>query len=173
MTVEMKQGAYYRRRDGALVGPAEYVDGLVFPWRVSGVYYTSSGRSLTNGNEPSHLDLVELVSYKEAPDDERLHQSGACGACGRPTKRETLEKAIDAVADRGLNYGSPEDNFNRIARRWQLHFLNRYGIEVTVDAHDVAQMMVDMKLARLENQPRHEDSWVDIAGYAACGNNLP
>jgi|GEM_PF-912752 len=169
MTVEMKQGAYYRRRDGALVGPAEYVGGSVFPWRVSDVYYTSSGRLYTN-DDPSPLDLVKLVFCKEAPDDERLHQSSASG---RPTKRETLEKAIDAVADRGLNYGSPEDNFNRIARRWQLHFLNRYGIKVTVDAHDVAQMMVDMKLARLENQPRHEDSWVDIAGYAACGNNLP
>jgi len=169
MTVEMKQGAYYRRRDGALVGPAEYVGGPVFPWRVSDVYYTSSGRLYTN-DDPSPLDLVKLVFCKGAPDDERLHQSSAGG---RPTKRETLEKAIDAVADRGLNYGSPEDNFNRIARRWQLHFLNRYGVNVTVDAHDVAQMMVDMKLARLENQPHHEDSWVDIAGYAACGNNLP
>jgi Domain of unknown function (DUF6378) len=26
----------------------------------------------------------------------------------------------------------------------------------------------DLKLARLENQPDHMDSWVDLAGYAAC-----
>lgn len=172
MTVEMKQGAYYRRRDGKVVGPAVHEASSIdnsYPWRVGPGEYDDTGVSACCEAGAPH-DLVELVYYKEAPDDERLHQSSAGG---RPTKRETLEKAIDAVADRGLNYGSPEDNFNRIARRWQLHFLNRYGVNVTVDAHDVAQMMVDMKLARLENQPHHEDSWVDIAGYAACGNNLP
>lgn len=91
----------------------------------------------------------------------------------RPTKREVLEKAIDAVADRGLNYGSPEDNFLRIARRWAVHLKNRHGLDVPVDAHDVPMMMADMKLARLENAPDHLDSWVDVAGYAACGANLP
>ncbi len=87
-------------------------------------------------------------------------------------KRETLEAAIKAVADRGLNYGKPEDNFNRIAARWQVHILNRYNIKLPLDAGDVAMMMADMKLARLENQPDHNDSWIDLAGYAACGADL-
>lgn len=91
----------------------------------------------------------------------------------RPSKVATLEAAIDAVSDRGLNYGSSEDNFDRIARRWEVHFLNRYGVLQKVDAHDVAMMMADVKLARLENAPGHKDSWVDLAGYAACGNSLP
>lgn len=100
----------------------------------------------------------------------------------RPSKQETLEAAIAATADRGLNYGSPEDNFRRIARLWNAHILNRhgdrYGGDTTIalpllDEHDVVMMMVLMKVARLENQPSHGDSWVDVAGYAACGNNLP
>lgn len=98
----------------------------------------------------------------------------------RPSKAETLDKAKEAVADRGLNYGSPEDNFKRIALLWSAHLENRYnttqmeGFDPPVlDAHDVAMMMALMKIARLENDPRHGDSWIDMAGYAACGNNLP
>lgn len=89
------------------------------------------------------------------------------------TKEDTLEAAIKAVSDRGLNYGSPEDNFIRIANLWTTHVRNRYGISAILDAHDVALMLLLMKVARLENCPTHEDSWVDIAGYAACGNSLP
>ena len=88
------------------------------------------------------------------------------------TKRDVLDAAIAATADRGLNYGSPEDNFTRIARRWQVHFQNRYGLDVAIDAHDVAMMMADLKLARLENKPDHPDSWIDLAGYAACGGAM-
>jgi hypothetical protein len=36
-------------------------------------------------------------------------------------------------------------------------------------AGDVALLMIGMKLARLRHNPSHEDSWVDVAGYAACG----
>jgi hypothetical protein len=100
----------------------------------------------------------------------------------RMTKRRLLETAIEAVADRGLNYGRPEDNFRRIARLWSTHLVNRYGEgfggDTTVavpalDEHDVAQMMILMKVARLENSPKHADSAVDIAGYAACIAELP
>ena len=47
--------------------------------------------------------------------------------------------------------------------------LNRYGIDLNLDEVDVASMMIDVKQARLENDPTHRDSWVDIAGYAAGG----
>jgi hypothetical protein len=32
--------------------------------------------------------------------------------------------------------------------------------------------MADVKLARLANDDKHEDSWVDLAGYAACGGEV-
>jgi hypothetical protein len=33
-------------------------------------------------------------------------------------------------------------------------------------------MMALMKIARLATNPAHEDSWVDLAGYAACGASV-
>lgn len=97
------------------------------------------------------------------------------------TKQSILDAASAAVADRGLNYGTPEDNFGRIARLWTAHLVNTYANEYggdttistpTLTAHDVAIMMALMKIARLENTPTHNDSWVDLAGYAACGGSL-
>ena len=88
------------------------------------------------------------------------------------TKHELLDLAKKATADRGLNYGKPEDNFERIARRWKVHILNRFNIDVPIDAISVAIMCGDIKKARLENDPTHLDSWVDDAGYAACGAEI-
>jgi hypothetical protein len=88
------------------------------------------------------------------------------------TKHELLDLAKAATADRGLNYGKPEDNFERIARRWRVHILNRFDIDVPIDAASVALMCDDIKTARLENDITHKDSWVDKAGYAACGAEI-
>lgn len=88
------------------------------------------------------------------------------------TKAKCLDMAKEAVVGRGLNYGKPEANFERIAVRWNAHMLNTYGLKTTLTPSDVAIMMADMKLARLENSPGHLDSWVDIAGYAACGAEI-
>ena len=59
------------------------------------------------------------------------------------TKAKCLDLAKGAVADRGLNYGKPEDNFARIAARWRTHIKNRFGVEVAIDAASVAMMMQD------------------------------
>lgn len=85
-----------------------------------------------------------------------------------------LTSAAAAVADRGLNYGSPEDNFARIARLWTAHLLNRDLIYplVEISEGDVAIMMGLVKDARLANDMTHADSWVDKAGYAACGGEV-
>ena len=88
------------------------------------------------------------------------------------TKSALLDRAKNAVADRGLNYGKPEDNFARIALRWKAHIKNRFDVDVDLDATSVSIMCADLKLARLENTPAHLDSWVDLAGYAACGANI-
>lgn len=88
------------------------------------------------------------------------------------TKDELLDKAKSAVANRGLNYGTPKDNFVRIARLWAVHLQNRYNEVFAIDAIDVALMMDLVKTARLENTPNHLDSWIDKAGYAACGANI-
>lgn len=82
-------------------------------------------------------------------------------------RSECLDKAKEIVnGARQENYGSPEKNFKEIARYWSI-FLDR-----DISATDVALMMVLMKLARLQNKPDHDDSWIDIAGYAANGAEL-
>lgn len=80
------------------------------------------------------------------------------------TRKECLESAAKAVlTDRAREYGHPEDSFALIAALW-----SRYtGCDISTA--DVAAMMILLKLARVEGNPRHMDSWVDIAGYAACG----
>jgi hypothetical protein len=75
-------------------------------------------------------------------------------------RRRLLEKAANTVdGDRDKEYGGPEQSFTTIARVWTV----LKGVEFT--ATDVAMMMAGLKLARLSNI----DSWVDLAGYAACG----
>lgn len=96
-------------------------------------------------------------------------------------KKEILDEAIQTVAGRGKSYGSVAANFGAIARLWNAHLMNRYadgyGGDTTIaiptlDGQDVSLMMTLMKIARLENDTSHHDSWVDIAGYSACGGEL-
>jgi hypothetical protein len=63
--------------------------------------------------------------------------------------------------DRRLDYGRPLVNFLRIAIRWSL-YLGR-----VVTPLDVAVMMIEMKLARNQNEYK-DDNFIDIMGYAAC-----
>lgn len=76
-------------------------------------------------------------------------------------RKDILKKAEQAVNQRGENYGSPEQNFERIAQLWSSYADHEFQIE------DVGVMMMLVKVARLMQSPHHEDSWVDIAGYSA------
>lgn len=44
------------------------------------------------------------------------------------------------------------------------------GMEIT--AEDVAVMMALLKIARIGTGTATDDSWVDLAGYAACGGEI-
>jgi hypothetical protein len=82
-----------------------------------------------------------------------------------PVRVEMLREAARIVnGDRDKQYGGPEDNFDRIAKIWTIIF-NR-----TFTTEDVALAFVATKLARFaSNSGFQPDTWVDIAGYAACG----
>lgn len=87
-------------------------------------------------------------------------------------RTECLETAKNIVnGARQENYGSPESNFRNIAELWTTYFNTAKNTEDWIDITpvDVANMMILMKMARLMNKPDHEDSWIDIAGYAANG----
>lgn len=88
-------------------------------------------------------------------------------------RKELLSKAIEVTEGaRQQHYGSPEDNFKNIAELWQLYLSQRFesADEPEISTTDVAIMMMLMKVARLVHDPHHDDSWLDIAGYAACGS---
>ena len=72
-----------------------------------------------------------------------------------------LAKAKDAVKERGENYGSPSDNFTIAASLYEAH------LGVPISPFDVGALHILNKLSRLQNDPTHFDSWIDIAGYAA------
>ena len=77
-----------------------------------------------------------------------------------------LKHAAAVVAHRRTQYGEAPTLFDQVATRWSLVL----GIEVTPE--QVALCLIDLKLARLSNDPKHLDSIVDVAGYAACLREL-
>lgn len=77
---------------------------------------------------------------------------------------ELLKLTAEAISGgRETNYGSPEKSLTWISRLWSA-FLER---EIT--PAEVSLMLALLKVARLKNNPKHVDSWVDLAGYAAIG----
>ena len=91
------------------------------------------------------------------------------------TREALLERArICVCGDREQDYGSPERNFETIANLWTT-YLNAVGIMTEVEElepHDVAAMLVLLKVARIASGHAKDDNWIDIAGYAACGGEL-
>ena len=77
---------------------------------------------------------------------------------------DEAEKLINGP--RAKEYGPAKFNHERIARIWSV-ILDR---EVT--AQEVVACMVGVKLARLAETIEHDDSWVDIIGYAALGGEI-
>jgi len=79
-------------------------------------------------------------------------------------RHQLLEDAITIThGDRNEHYDTPSANFRRIADLWSIY------LGTPIEPHDVAAMNVLQKVARLMHSPLHRDSWLDIAGYAACG----
>lgn len=88
-----------------------------------------------------------------------------------------LLKANEIIyGDREKAYGSPRFNLDTIAKFWTLYLhrlFHSWGIEgATLQAEDVAQMMILLKTARLIHNPTHVDSLTDQAGYAALQHRI-
>lgn len=79
---------------------------------------------------------------------------------------DTLKAAAECVCgSREDDYGSPEDNFAVIAALWTAYT----GTDVA--PKDVAMMMALLKIARAKAGSK-PDTYVDLAGYAACGAEI-
>lgn len=86
-------------------------------------------------------------------------------------RAEILDTAKTCVCgDREQDYGSPEQNFQRIADLWTDYLANLLAEAIT--PKDVAAMLALLKIARIASGHAKADNWVDLAGYAACGGEL-
>lgn len=83
------------------------------------------------------------------------------------TRAEILDAAKSCVCgQREEDYGSPEDSFGLISKLWSAYT----GCEFT--PVDVAVMMGLLKMARIKGGRGTTDSFVDLAGYAACAGEI-
>lgn len=123
------------------------------------------------------LDRKKLISILTA--EVEAKKNAVC--VGAPKEPKVTRHSILATADSTINgaraevYGGPEDSFKLIASFWEPYIAAKCvgpDVSVCINPEDVAVLMSLMKVARLAASPNHEDSWVDLAGYAACGAEL-
>lgn len=96
----------------------------------------------------------------------RLRKEDTKSGEPRATRESILDAAKRCVCgDREQDYGSPEDNFAVIAALWTAYT----GTDIT--PKDVAMMMALLKIARAKAGSK-PDTYIDLAGYAACGGEL-
>lgn len=87
--------------------------------------------------------------------------------CEKNTRSYILREAERCVCGhREQDYGSPEDNFKIIALLWSAY------LDHPVNPLDVAMMMSLLKVARIRSGNGTMDSFIDLAGYAACGGEI-
>lgn len=108
------------------------------------------------------------------------NETAACPLCAEgersalSARPESIKEQIADEAKRIVSgarrnaYGTPEDNFERIARFWTAYFQNT-DRDIAVLAEDVSPLMRLMKEARLCETPDHLDSHVDLVGYTLTG----
>ena len=77
-----------------------------------------------------------------------------------------LKHVANVIAERSAQYGDASSNMATIAQRWSATL----GRDVT--PAQVVLCLLDLKLARLAHDPTHEDSAVDVCGYAALLRDL-
>lgn len=83
------------------------------------------------------------------------------------TRRRVLSEAERCVCgQREQDYGTPEDNFDRIAKMWSAYM----GVEF--NPVDVSMFMVMLKVARIKSGGGTMDSFVDGCGYFSCGGEI-
>lgn len=74
-----------------------------------------------------------------------------------------FDQAAETIGhDRTLDYGDPALSFVRIAKMWSAI------VGAPISPQQVAHMMITLKISRLQQQPDHLDSLIDIVGYARC-----
>jgi hypothetical protein len=87
---------------------------------------------------------------------------------------ESTRRRVLMTADRLVNgsrnnqYGPPTQDFTRTAALWTVQLGSKLKKGQVVEPHEVASLMIALKLSRVTWSPGKMDHAADIAGYAAC-----
>ena len=123
-------------------------------------------------DEPTIGEIVAKHSEDDTPTIAEAVEENSEDVKRKLTRADILHAAEKCVCgQRETDYGTPENNFKAIAELWEA-YLNKActrGVNVRVEAKDVAAMMALLKIARIAAGGGKADSWIDLAGYAACG----
>jgi len=77
------------------------------------------------------------------------------------------------TSDRASDYGPMKHNMDTIAKFWNVYLHCRpSGRSDIIDGEDVAMMLALMKVARICGGPFKDDSYIDLAGYAAVAGQV-
>jgi hypothetical protein len=77
-----------------------------------------------------------------------------------------LDEAKEIIGERGQNYGGIEENFSNIST------IVMSSTGIAPDPHDIAMVMVGVKLARIKQSPGKRDSYLDAINYLAFACEL-
>ena len=131
--------------------------------------------------------LVDPFEEDVLPTDEYYNIRGkrwkpipSCGISNMNTFRRKIEKPKQSKSildiakeithgDRQAAYGPPDQDFRRTADMLNALFADMLKDGVKFEPQHVAMMMILIKLSRQRHQQK-QDNWVDIAGYAHCGD---
>lgn len=84
-------------------------------------------------------------------------------------KKPLLQRANELIGnERQADYGNKLQNFSQIAMLWQGTLAPKLAPGQKITPEEVALLMIQVKIARLAKSPDHEDSILDVAGYAGC-----
>lgn len=84
-----------------------------------------------------------------------------------------LKRAHSTITGpRQQDYGDKLQNFSQIAMLWQGTLAPLLAPDARITPELVALCMIQVKVARLSKSPDHEDSILDVAGYAGCYDML-
>jgi hypothetical protein len=166
----LEEGKRYRTRSGDVFGPYSQHPNLPDIMWVSGDHNTArykDGRI----SPPSNPDRPEdLVAEAKDPLLRAMIDDGIVTEPVADIKTHIADEAKRIVSGaRRSAYGTPEANFERIARFWQAYFESTGRGSILITAADVSPMMRLMKEARLCESPQHLDSFIDLIGYTLTG----
>lgn len=108
--------------------------------------------------------IISPEGRKEDPVPEAVPHS--------PRSSALLEAEALITGDRNNQYGPPTQDFARTAellRALGYVRLDAEGNATPILASDVAIIIAQVKVSRIMHSRGKRDSWVDLAGYAACG----